>query len=91
MTEITSWNYCPGSFNPADIPSRGLLVSEFLSKEMWWKGLKFITQTDVELPTPPVLDCSREVELEQLNKVPDVTHTLYASWVRKLTVSYTVV
>ena len=54
-------------------------MSEFLSKEMWWKGPKFIAQTDVELPTPPVLNCSREIELEQLNKVPDVTHTLVVS------------
>ena len=41
ITELVApsrWNHVEGSENPADCASRGLLPSELLSHNLWWKG-----------------------------------------------------
>ena len=42
------WRFCPGNKNPADLPSRGIRVSEFCSDIFcnWIKGPTFITKDE---------------------------------------------
>ena len=41
-TEIQFWRHCPGTLNPADIPTRGMSATEFVNNDLWFKGLDFI-------------------------------------------------
>ena len=46
------WRHCPGTLNPADIPSRGFSVSEFKEKEqLWLHGPERPLQSDVQAVT----------------------------------------
>ena len=50
------WNHCPGSSNPADLPSRGLTMSELAASELWREGPEWLH----------VNPCS-DIELESLS------------------------
>ena len=41
-TEIQFWRHCPGTLNPADIPTRGMSAAEFADNDLWFKGPDFI-------------------------------------------------
>ena len=41
-TEIQLWRHCPGTLNPADIPTRGMSATEFANNDLWFKGPDFI-------------------------------------------------
>lgn len=48
-----SWRFCPGSENPADIPSRSCGANELISNELWWNGPKFLRQDPEKWPDHP--------------------------------------
>ena len=41
-TEIQFWRHCPGTINPAHIPTRGMSATEFANNDLWFKGPDFI-------------------------------------------------
>ena len=41
------WHWCPGTENPADLPSRGCGVNSLLDNNLWWKGPKWLQETGV--------------------------------------------
>ena len=41
-TEIQFWRHCPGTLNPADIPTRGMSATEFANNDVWFKSPDFI-------------------------------------------------
>ena len=49
LTDVLDWNYCPGTQNPADLPSRGLSAIELLDSTLWWNGPSFIAAHAPEL------------------------------------------
>ena len=64
LTSKSTWNHCPGSENPADLPSRGASAS-VLSSDLWQHGPSWLradpltwprTQTDSVEPT----ECAEE-------------------------------
>ena len=38
LTKPNNWFHCPGSDNPADIPSRGMIVSKLSRINLWLSG-----------------------------------------------------
>lgn len=50
LTEPSSWRWCPGEQNPADIPSRGCSISSLLEEEFWWSGPPWLKGTVEEYP-----------------------------------------
>ena len=53
LVSPTSWSYCPTDENPADLPSRGMNVSELASSDKWWNGPSFLTSTEDQWPQKP--------------------------------------
>ncbi|MCP4456771.1 MAG: DUF1759 domain-containing protein, partial [Cytophagales bacterium] len=72
VTEINSYidiqlRYVTGSSNPADIASRGAMISELIDNVSWWKGPEWLLRNSPELesfesPAPDV------EEMEQIEK-----------------------
>ena len=42
LTEIQLWRHCPGTLNPADIPTHGMSATEFSNSDLWFNGPDFI-------------------------------------------------
>lgn len=59
MTDPADWRWCPGTTNPADMPSRGVSMKELIKNEMWWKGPSWLSESAESYPkhenikTPP--------------------------------------
>ena len=41
-TEIQLWRHCPGTLNPADIPTHGMSATEFANSDLWFIDPDFI-------------------------------------------------
>ncbi|GFU34433.1 hypothetical protein NPIL_626691 [Nephila pilipes] len=50
-TSPAQWRYCPGTQNPADHLSRGILPSKLLKLKNWWYGPDWLTQEPSLWPT----------------------------------------
>ena len=70
------WHHCPGSLNPADMPSRGIKGSELLCNTVWWKGPQFLQLTETEWPCTVSTENSEEAQAEFLKNPPEVAYTL---------------
>ena len=42
LSKSEEWGHCPGQMNPADIPSRGMLMDKLKSCELWFHGPPFL-------------------------------------------------
>ena len=75
LTSKDSWRFCPGTENPADLPSRGVKANDLVSNKLWWEGPEFLQKSEDEWPK-----CSSEEPDTALNEVvkkqPAVTHSL---------------
>ena len=61
------WRHCPGTQNPADIPSRGVSVVEFKEKEqLWLHGPKGPVQYDIcKFSDDPSNECLVEMKAKE--------------------------
>jgi hypothetical protein len=62
LTTQEQWFHCPGTMNPADIPSRGSTATELANSELWWKGPTFIHQPLNTWPPQPAPKLSDDPE-----------------------------
>ena len=72
-----AWRFCPGSKNPADLPSRGTSGTDLKSNETWWKGAEFPQRPEEEWPndmTCEKMDPTAVAEITKHN--PAVIHSL---------------
>ena len=76
LTCRESWRHCPGSCNPADLPSRGGSADELLAQSMWWKGPSFLQSLDAQWPENPVEEISNEIQTELVKNQPLITSSL---------------
>ncbi|XP_065902557.1 uncharacterized protein [Dysidea avara] len=70
------WNHCPGSVNPADMPSRGLKGSELCDSQHWWIRPEFLCKPQSEWPNTTSLSSVEEANLELIKEVPVISHSL---------------
>lgn len=49
-TDPSTWRWCPGDQNPADIPSRGCSLTKLLEDELWRKGPPWLQHTEDQYP-----------------------------------------
>jgi hypothetical protein len=78
LTEKSAWRFCPGTLNPADLPTRGLSATELSTNEMWWNGPQFLKSSEEEWPT---MDTTKSITTESadsevLKTTPRVYHSL---------------
>ena len=69
LTDPSKWYHCPGLDNPADLVTRGLLMSELVSNNIWVSGPSFLLTFSESFPNE---DFNTDVELEVHN--PEVVH-----------------
>ena len=76
LTPRERWRHCPGSENPADLPSRGLSANELINSQVWWEGPEFLKKPKQEWPSeeqPKEVDETSLVEM--IKHPPHVTHS----------------
>ena len=70
------WRHCPGSFNPADFPSRGLNAQKLFDCTTWWEGPLFLKSHNEDWPRQ-IEPASDVVALTELVRSPKPqTHIL---------------
>ncbi|XP_046856151.1 uncharacterized protein LOC124449256 [Xenia sp. Carnegie-2017] len=76
-----SWNFCPGSLNPADLPSRGISGQLLSNSSLWFNGPKFLARGEEEWPKRPVgnLSQSDEVLRKIVKEHPNVVRSLVSN------------
>ena len=74
----TCWHHCPGTENPADLPSRGLSPVELSRSRLWsngpeWLGRETSEGPVQELPMPE--ECAEELRVKDKLKVLNLLNT----------------
>ena len=76
-TDPEQWRHVPGEVNPADLPTRGLLVSELIKSKLWLEGPDFLQAQESswpeKLPKPRMPENAEVLEknLEQRTHLTD--------------------
>ena len=77
LSDKEQWRFCPGSQNPADIPSRGLKGEQLATNIVWWNGPEFFCQSEQSWPVHPTSTTVLEVAMKEIVKNPQpITHSL---------------
>ena len=63
----TQWHHVNTHQNPADLPTRGMSVTEIKRSEMWWKGPNFLSMPEDAQPKTEI-DATPEATLEVCKK-----------------------
>ncbi len=50
FSSLDNWHWVPTDQNPADLPSRGLLIHELTDLRLWWHGPEFLLQSPEHWP-----------------------------------------
>ncbi|XP_048481684.1 uncharacterized protein LOC119693389 [Plutella xylostella] len=65
------WYHVQSKENPADLTSRGMLLSELKQCDLWWKGPKWLTETEIEMSKPEIT--KTELEKRKTKEVCTLT------------------
>ena len=90
LTPKATWGFCPGSQNPADLPSRGIQASNLVSNSTWWSGTEYLYKCEwLKDPGESLLD--ETVLKETVKNSPTVTHSLISTKVKSIEVNPNVI
>ena len=59
FSSLEEWRFCPGSLNPADLPSRGIYGKNIGANKVWWEGPRFLA---LPLSEWPKLETNQEID-----------------------------
>ncbi|KAK3744789.1 hypothetical protein QZH41_014776, partial [Actinostola sp. cb2023] len=76
LTSKENWRHCPGSQDPADIPSRSCSGRELMNNALWWDGPEFLKKEKTEWPDMPTKYEDNKSEEEVIKFSPVITHSL---------------
>ena len=76
LTNAECWRYCPGSENPADLPSRSCQGRELVHNQSWWEGPQFLKAAPEAWPDTPTKYDSTEAHKEQVRDPPEIVVSL---------------
>ena len=65
LSSVQAWRFCPGSLNPADLPSRGISAKELSNTPLWFTGPEFLTKEEDEWPKCPATGGTETNEVTQ--------------------------
>ena len=84
-----SWNFCPGSLNPADLPSRGISGQQLSNGSLWFSGPEFLAKDKQEWPKCPTSNPSESdnVLREAVKQPPTIVRSLLANELKLRAVS----
>ena len=69
-------NFCPGSDNPADLPSRSADATSLINNTLWWNGPAFLMHSPENWRDLPTQFDSGEADKELIRNAPIVTYSL---------------
>ena len=76
LTDKTQWYHCPGIFNPADLPSRGISAKELIGSTIWWNGPAFLQLSEEKWPLTSNPQAMNDIIPSELIKfTPSVSYT----------------
>ena len=78
VSEKMEWRFCPGSLNPADLPSRGSCGKDLSSNTLWLEGPEFLKQSCELWPNKGTVEQETDeiASQEEVKSPPNETHTL---------------
>lgn len=77
LTKKDDWRFCPGTENPADLPTRGLSGAELQNNQLWWNGPEFLQSPETKWPTCPTSSSvDNSASLELVKNPPRIVHSL---------------
>ena len=79
LTDTEKWRFCPGTINPADIPSRGCSGRDLVENETWWSGPKFLKERPELWPDTPTASVAEITSEELIKHPPVIAHSLTAT------------
>lgn len=50
MSDPKFWFHCPGTQNPADLPTRGAKAGVLANSELWWSGPTWLREPEINWP-----------------------------------------
>ena len=73
LVSSNCWSQCQGQDNPADIPSRGIAVSELATNKLWWNGPTWAVTSSIIESKGSAMTVEYEQELATRHRL---THNL---------------
>ena len=65
ICDPSDWQWCPGSTNPADLPSRGVSMKDLVTSNKWWGGPSWLNESPELYPKAENLTKPPEEILER--------------------------
>ena len=65
ICDPSDWRWCPGSTNPADLPSRGVSMKDLVTSNKWWGGPSWLNESPESYPQAENLTKPPEEILER--------------------------
>ena len=75
-SQRNEWFYCPGTQNPADLPSRGMYGPTVERNFFWWEGPGFLKRPPTEWPVQKEDFESKSALVESIKQIPNVARVL---------------